>query len=92
MQLQAAEILAIFRECGWIKPRQIGRSGEYVVNLSTDCRRMMDFLDKLTEKKTEGTMSNRILSMYEIMEIRIGRRLGAKRTTVFKHSGADDGK
>ena len=68
VQLQAAEILVIFRECGWIKPRQIGRSGEYVVNLSTDCRRMMDFLDKLTEKKNEGTMSNRILSMYEIMK------------------------
>ena len=68
VQLQAAEILAIFRECGWIKPRQIGRSGEYVVNLSTDCRRVIDFLDKLTEKKNEGTMSNRILSMYEIMK------------------------
>lgn len=68
VQLQAAEVLAIFRECGWIRPRQIGRSGEYVVNISTDCRRMMDFLDKLTEKKNEGTMSNRILSMYEIMK------------------------
>lgn len=29
---------------------------------------MIDFLDKLTEKKNEGTMSNRILSMYEIMK------------------------
>ena len=33
-----------------------------------DCRRVIDFLDKLTEKKNEGTMSNRILSMYEIMK------------------------
>lgn len=67
-QLQAAQILMLFRECSWIRPRQIGRSGEYVVNLSTDCRRFMDFLHKMTEKKKEGTMSNRILSMYEIMK------------------------
>ena len=49
-------------------PREIGRSGEYVVNLSTDCRRIMDFLRKISERKGEGMMSNRIFSMYEIMK------------------------
>ncbi len=68
IELQAAEILALFRECGWILPREIGRNGEYVVNISTDCRRIMDFLRKMTEKTGEGTMSNRIFSMYEIMK------------------------
>ena len=66
--LQAASILSLFRDCGWLMPREIGRSGEYVVNIATDCRRVMDFLRKLTERKGEGMMSNRIFSMYEIMK------------------------
>ena len=67
-ELRPPEILALFRECGWLMPREIGRSGEYVVNLSTDCRRIMDFLRKISERKGEGMMSNRIFSMYEIMK------------------------
>lgn len=65
-ELLPSSILNIFRECGWVLPREIGRNGEYVVNISTDCRRIMDFLRKMTEKTGEGTMSNRIFAMYEI--------------------------
>lgn len=68
VDLQAAAILAMFRECGWVLPREIGRNGEYVVNISVDCRRIMDFLCKMTEKSGEGIMSNHIFSMYEIMK------------------------
>lgn len=67
-ELRPPEILSLFRECGWLMPREIGRSGEYVVNISTDCRRIMDFLRKISERKGEGMMSNRIFSMYEIMK------------------------
>lgn len=67
-ELQPGEILALFRECNWLLPREIGRNGEYVVNIATDCRRFMDFLRKMTEKTGEGMMSNRIFSMYEIMK------------------------
>ncbi len=67
-ELQASGILSLFRECGWLLPREIGRNGEYVVNISIDCRRFMDFLRKMTEKTGEGMMSNRIFSMYEIMK------------------------
>lgn len=66
VELQASAILSLFRECGWVLPREIGRNGEYVVNITTDCRRVMDFLRKMTEKAGEGIMSNRIFSMYEI--------------------------
>ena len=66
--LQTFEIFNLFRECGWLLPRELGRNGEYVVNISTDCRRVMDFLRKMTEKNTEGMMSNRIFSMYEIIK------------------------
>lgn len=68
VELQPSAILFLFRECGWLLPREIGRNGEYVVNISTDCRRFMDFLRKMTEKAGEGMMSNRIFSMYEIMK------------------------
>lgn len=68
MELQASAILLLFRECGWVMPREIGRNGEYVVNIAVDCRRFIDFLRKMTEKTGEGLMSNRIFSMYEIMK------------------------
>lgn len=66
--LQAGTIIALFREAGWVLPREVGRNGEYVVNFATDCRRIMDFLRKLTERSGQGAMSNRIFSMYEIMK------------------------
>lgn len=66
--LQPAAILALFRACGWIRPREMGRNGEYMVTIATDCRRVMDFLQKLTDKSSQGTMSNRIFSMYEIVK------------------------
>lgn len=67
-ELQSPGILSLFRECGWLLPRELGRNGEYVVNISIDCRRFMDFLRKMTEKTGEGMMSNRIFSMYEIIK------------------------
>ncbi len=67
-ELNAAGMIAFFRECSWLLPREIGRNGEYIVNVAVDCRRLMDFLRKMTEKSGEGMMSNRIFSMYEIMK------------------------
>lgn len=67
-ELQPGMIISLFRECGWLLPQEIGRNGEYVVNISISCRRFMDFLRKMTEKTGEGMMSNRIFSMYEIMK------------------------
>lgn len=67
-ELQPSGILLLFRECGWVLPREIGRNGEYIVNISVDCRRIVDFLRKMTEKSGEGMMSNRIFSMYEIVK------------------------
>ena len=68
VELQASEILSLFRECGWLLPREIGRNGEYVVNISIDCRRFMDFLRKMTEKSGESMMSNHIFSILEIVK------------------------
>ncbi len=65
--LQAASIISLFRDCGWLLPREIGRNGEYVVNVSIDCRRVLDHLRKMTEKSGEGMMSNRIFAMFDTM-------------------------
>lgn len=64
----AVAIMAYLRECGWITPREIGRNGENVANVSTNCRRIIDFLRKMCEKGNEGTLSNHIFSMYEILK------------------------
>ena len=66
--LNGALILTKFRECGWLAPRDLGRNGEYVVEIAGICRRVMDFFQKLTEKIDDGEMSNRIFSMYEMLE------------------------
>ena len=66
-ELQSSGILSLFRECGWLLPREIGRNGEYIANISIDCRKLMDFLRKMTEKSGEGMMSNRILSMKAVI-------------------------
>ena len=68
VELQAGAIISLFRECGWLMPREIGRNGEYVVNITGDCRRIMDFLKRMTDRVAEGGMSNRIFAMYEIMK------------------------
>lgn len=65
--LNGALILTRLRECAWLLPREIGRGGEYVVEIAGNARRVMDFFAKMTEKIDDGEMSNRIFSMYELL-------------------------
>ena len=64
----ASAIMAYLRECGWVTPREIGRNGENVANVSMSCRRIMEFFRKMCEKGNQGTLSNHIFSMYEILK------------------------
>lgn len=64
----SAAIMAYLRDCGWVTPREIGRNGENVANVSTNCRRMIEFFRRLCEKSGEGSLSNHIFSMYEILK------------------------
>lgn len=64
----ASSIIAYLRECGWITPREIGRNGENVANVSVSCRRIIEFFRKMCEKGNEGALSNHIFSMYEILK------------------------
>lgn len=64
----ASAVMAYLRECGWVTPREIGRNGENVANVSVSCRRMIEFFRKMCEKGNEGALSNHIFSMYEILK------------------------
>ncbi|MCM1237532.1 MAG: DUF5716 family protein, partial [Ruminococcus flavefaciens] len=64
----ASAIMLYLRECGWITPREMGRNGENVANVSANCRRIIEFLRKMCDKDSEGALSNRIFAMYEILK------------------------
>lgn len=64
----ASAVMAYLRDCGWVTPREIGRNGENVANVSAVCRRMIEFFRKMCERNNEGVLSNHIFSMYEILK------------------------
>lgn len=64
----ALKIIRKFRECGWLAKPELGRNGEYITNITSNCRRVMDFLNRISNRKNDATISNKILSMYEILQ------------------------
>lgn len=64
----SAKILRKFRECGWLSKPELGRNGEYITNIIPNCRRIIDFLNRLSSRKNDASISNRILSMYETLQ------------------------
>ncbi len=64
----SAKIIRKFRECGWLTKPELGRNGEYITNITSSCRKIIDFLNRLNNRKSDASISNRILSMYEILQ------------------------
>lgn len=64
----SAKIIRKFRECGWLSKPELGRNGEYITNITSNCRRIIDFLNRISTRKNDAAISNRILSMYEILQ------------------------
>lgn len=64
----SVKIIRKFRECGWLSKPELGRNGEYITNITSNCRRIMDFLNRISNRKNDAAISNRILSMYEILQ------------------------
>lgn len=64
----SAKIIRKFRECGWLSKPELGRNGEYITNITSNCRRIIDFLNRITNRKNDAAISNRILSIYEILQ------------------------
>lgn len=64
----SVKIIRKFRECGWLSKPELGRNGEYITNITSNCRRIIDFLNRISNRKNDAAISNRILSMYEILQ------------------------
>ena len=64
----SVKIIRKFRECGWLSKPELGRNGEYITNITSNCRRIIDFLNHISNRKNDAAISNRILSMYEILQ------------------------
>ena len=62
------KIIKKFRKCGWLAKPELGRNGEYITNITPNCRRIIDFITRISDKKTDANISNKILSMYEILQ------------------------
>lgn len=67
-ELPATTIISYLRECGWLSERELGRNGENMTSVTVMCRRIIDFLVKISAKSNTGELSNHIINMYEIMK------------------------
>lgn len=67
-QENAAAILRYFRRCGWITPKEVGRSGDNIASVSAYCRKLIDALHKIFDTDTNSAITNHIFSMYEILK------------------------
>lgn len=66
-QENAAVILRYFRACGWITPKEVGRSGDNIASVSAYCRKLIDALHKIFDTDANSAITNHIFSMYEIL-------------------------
>lgn len=64
----ASVILHYFRRCGWITPKEIGRSGDNIASVSSYCRKLVEALHKIFDRDASGAITNHIFSMYEILK------------------------
>ena len=62
------DIMRYFRICGWLTEKEMGRSGEYETHVAPYCRRLIEYLQDLAEKNNDGSLSNKIINMYEILK------------------------
>lgn len=63
----AGAVLARFRECGWAAKREIGRGGEDITVLTGRCRKAVSFIERTLNAEAEGSATNHIFSMHEIL-------------------------
>ena len=64
----AVKIIRKFRQCGWLSKPTLARNGEYHTLINGNIRQIVLLLQKLSNRKDNAAISNRILSMYEILQ------------------------
>lgn len=67
-QENAGAILRYFRSCGWITPKEIGRSGDNIASISSACRKLIEALNRLFDSDMNGAITNHIFAIYEILK------------------------
>lgn len=67
-QENASSILRYFRTCGWITPKEIGRSGDNIASVSVYCRKLIDAIRKIFDRDTNSAITNHIFSIYDILK------------------------
>ena len=67
-QENASAILRYFRTCGWITPKEIGRSGDNIASVSAYCRKLIDAIHRIFDQDTNSAITNHIFSIYEILK------------------------
>lgn len=66
-QENASSILRYFRLCGWITPKEVGRSGDNIASVSVYCRKLIDAIHKIFGRDANSAITNHIFSIYDIL-------------------------
>ena len=72
-QENASAILRYFRACGWITPKEIGRSGDNIASVSAYCRKVIDAIHRIFDQDVNSAITNHIFSIYEILKTSLGK-------------------
>lgn len=72
-QENASAILRYFRICGWITPKEIGRTGDHIASVSAYCRKLIDALHRIFDQDANSAITNHIFSIYEILKTSLGK-------------------
>lgn len=72
-QENASAILRYFRTCGWITPKEIGRTGDNIASVSAYCRKLIDAIHRIFDQDANSAITNHIFSIYEILKTSLGK-------------------
>lgn len=67
-QENATAILRYFRTCGWITPKEIGRSGDNIASVSAYCRKLIDSIHHIFDQDVNSAITNHIFSIFETLK------------------------
>lgn len=72
-QENASAILRYFRVCGWITPKEIGRTGDHIASVSAYCRKLIDAIHRIFDQDANSAITNHIFSIYEILKTSLSK-------------------
>lgn len=64
----ASAIIRYFRHCGWIVEREIGRSGDNIATVNSNCRMMIMSIENIFNRDTRAALTNHIFAIYDVLQ------------------------